>query len=91
MSFLAKLRLCAIIWCAETPADWRWLRDYCDRQAANALMRAILAAIAADEAECARQDAIEAERRQVAAGVRTTGAAERLVRQARALVNNSKL
>lgn len=78
MNFLAKLRLCAILWCSRTPADWRWLRDYCQREAFAAARQQVL-----DELQ--RIDAHKATAAQLLAGTRTTGAAERLLHQARAL------
>lgn len=78
MKLLARLRLCWRILRARRASHWLLLSYTCEDAATVVGWQTL-------QAECARQDAIENERRQIAAGTRTTRQAELLLAEARRL------
>lgn len=90
MSLLSRLRICLVVLLARDARTWRRLREYCAREQAICGMRAALAEYEAEEAECARQDAIENEMRQVAGGVRLTREAAESLELAQRLTSPRK-
>lgn len=78
MSLFARLRLCWRILRARRSSHWLLLSYLCEDTAVVVGWQTL-------QAECQRQDAIEAERRQVAAGTRTTHQAEQLLAIAKRL------
>lgn len=83
MKLLARLRFCWRILRARRSSHWLLLSYLCEDAAVVVGWQTL-------QAECARRDAIDAERCQVAAGIRTIRQAEHLLAEARRLTSPTR-